>query len=392
MKIIFFKALVLVVLCSIALSFLPTCLAQDYNITYQLTNKPGGTVTYDLYVSIPESLVQYYSGLNNQLHSANDFAKFVTPYALKPIADKLWQIYSDQEDYVNGVLMIVHQITYEENSAETYPVQTMVNDVGKCDLFSDIAASILIAGGFSVVLLYYASQEHMEIGVHLNSTPTEIRYTNCYYVTYNDTRYYIGECTGGDWQEGWRIGECPSEFISASSQVITLENTLQALPWQVSASYNTLQSSTLSLGTTFNVLIEDSDFTLSGQINPTLESQNVTLYEQFDDSNWAQIGTTSTQSNGDYTYTYNPDSFGVYTFLASWSGNDVYAGATSSVIYVIVVPWYLIAIAILFIVGGISALIIYVAKRRRRQQTNQSITNTNNVPPPPPPDVPPPNG
>ncbi len=350
---------------------------SNYNITYQLANKPGGDVTYQLHVSIPESLVQYYNGLSHQLSTPSDFSKFVTPYALKPIADRLWQIYNNQEDFANGVLMIVHQITYQATIPGKYPVETMTDGEGDCDLFSYIAASILIAGGFNTVLFYYESQEHMEIGVSLNNVPTEIRGGTYYYVNYNNTHYYIGECTGGNWQEGWRIGECPDDYKSASSQVITLQDTSQVVaPGQVSASYNTMKLSTLSLGTNF-VLIQDNYFTLNGQIGPVLKNQNVTLYVKINDSEWIKIGTTSTQINGEFNYTWKPTSSGFYTFLASWSGNDTYAGATSSTIYAIVIPWYLIAAGLLLLAGGISALIYYILKRRRRHQINPETISDN---------------
>ena len=147
------------------LSLIPASFAQDTTLTYQLLNKPDGKTTYQLEVVIPQQLNDYYSTENHRLSSSSDFAKFITPYALKPIADRLWQIYDNDEDFANGVLELVHQITYEETLPGYYPTETMAQETGDCDLFAYIAASIMKAGGLNVVLFYYESQEHMNIGV-----------------------------------------------------------------------------------------------------------------------------------------------------------------------------------------------------------------------------------
>lgn len=165
-------------------------------------------MTYELNVTIPQVLYQYYTIQNHALYSETDLAKFVTPYTLKPIADRLWQIYNNTEDFTNGVLMFVHQITYREVVSGKYPVETLVAGNGDCDLFAYIAASILEAGGIPVVLLYYKTQLHMEIGVDLGSAPTDAR-VQVYSVNHQNVSYYIAECTGGKWREGWRVGETP---------------------------------------------------------------------------------------------------------------------------------------------------------------------------------------
>ena len=177
-----FTLLVLAVL----LTFSP-CWAQTYNQSYQLLNHPDGSIYYRLNVAIPQSLYEYYQSQSHRLSTNDDFAKFVTPYALKPIADSLWQIYTDDEDFTNGVLMLVHQIPYAETLPVKYPVETLVENNGDCDLFSYVAASILKAGGLDVVLLYYKTETHMNIGVNLSHEPYDAR-DKAYYVLYNDVR------------------------------------------------------------------------------------------------------------------------------------------------------------------------------------------------------------
>jgi hypothetical protein len=177
-----------------------------------------------LNVAVSESLLEYYLEKSHILISTDDFAKFVTPYALKPIADCLRGIYSDDEDFANGVSMIVHQIPYEESKPSKYPVETIAANKGDCDLFSYIAASIMKAGGLNVVLFYYESEEHMNVGVSLSHEPHYARGA-IDYVLHDGTRYYMAECTGGNWQEGWRVGECPDDLKNATLK--TVNNLLQ---------------------------------------------------------------------------------------------------------------------------------------------------------------------
>lgn len=380
------KALTIAMLLVIAFALLPSGIASNTPY-YNLADTTGGTVSYRLHVSIPETLIEYYNGLSHRLSSVSDFSKFVTPYALAPIADKLWQIYDNQEDYANAVLRIVHQITYTATVEGKYPVETMTDGEGDCDLFSYIAASILLAGNFSVVLLYYESQEHMNVGIHLSSPPEDVRHeiSTVTYVTYDDVKYYMGECTGGlydsdgDYFGGWRVGESDSSLKGASVQVISLESTMQTIaPGQVSASLNIMKSSTLSLGSIFSLVIQDGDFSLSGQINPAIQDQNVTLYTRDFNSEWIELGSTTTQLDGKFTYTWNPESAGFYSLLASWSGDDTYAGATSSTIYVLVVPWYLLGAAVLLFVGGISMLVVWAVKRSKKHPVIISPPPPNN--------------
>jgi len=76
--------------------------AANYTFSYSLLNQPDGSSRYELTVTVTSSLYEYYSSKDHDLYSL-DFSKFVTPYALKPIADSLWSIYSDEEDFANGV-------------------------------------------------------------------------------------------------------------------------------------------------------------------------------------------------------------------------------------------------------------------------------------------------
>lgn len=340
--------------------------AQDHTITYQLLNHPDGKTTYKLNVAIPETLREYYAEKNHRSASPSDFPKFVTPYALKPIADRLWEIYHDEEDFANGVLMIVHQITYVETKPAKYPVETMVDGQGDCDLFSYIAASIMTAGGLDVVLLYYEKQVHMNIAVHLSSPPEDAR-ENAYYITYSGRRYYIAECTGGNWENGWRVGECPEDLKKVSAKVVTLEDAEQVAPGQVSASFTTVTPSYLSLET-LNIAIQNSIITIHGQLTPAVPNENVTLYASINGSPLKMIGTTVTQPNGSFKYTWTATTSGLHIVQASWAGNDLYAGALSATETVMVIPLFLTALIGVAIVAVVIGLVAgFMAKHAQQE-------------------------
>ena len=356
------KATILFTIILVVFSTISVGLAQDYTVSYQLLNQPDGKVTYELNVVIPETLHEYYVEKNHRSASSSDFPKFVTPYALKPIADKLWEIYDDEEDFTNGVLMIVHQITYVETLPAKYPVETIADGQGDCDLFSFIAASVMKAGGLDVALLYYEQQTHMNIGVHLSSAPQDAR-ESVYYVTHDGTRYYVAECTGGNWKDGWRVGECPTDLKQVSAEVITLENAEEMAPGQVSASFTALEPSALSLEVSPSISIQNGAITILGQLAPTMLNENVTLYASINSSPWTVIGTTVTQSGGRFEYFWTVETAGLYAIRAGWSGNELYTGAISSTKSATVIPLFLTAlIGVAVIAAVIGAVAVLMAK------------------------------
>ena len=344
--------------------------AQNQTRSYQLLDHPDGNITYELNVIIPENLHEYYTEKSHRLTSTNSFSNFVTPYALQPIADRLWEIYDNEEDFANGVLMIVHQIIYVETTPTKYPVETMVDAQGDCDLFSFIAASIMKAGGIDVVLLYYEEQTHMNIGVHLSSAPQDVRDNVCY-VTNDGTRYYVAECTGGKWKEGWRVGECPTDLKQVSAEVLTLENMEQVAPGQVSASFTAMNPSVLSLEVTPSISIQNSAITLHGQLNPKMSNENVTLYARVNSSPWTVIGTAITQPNGSFEYLWTTETSGSHTIRAAWSGNDEYTGAISLTRSATVIPLFLTALIGIAVISAIIGAVAVLMARHAQQETLQ---------------------
>jgi hypothetical protein len=354
------KTLTLLTTTLILFSTIALSRAQDQTRSYQLLNNPEGNVTYQLNVVIPENLQEYYAEKSHRITSSSQFSSFVTPYALQPIADRLWEIYDNQEDFTNGALMIAHQITYVETTPGKYPVETMADDQGDCDLFSFITASILSAGGLDVVLLYYEEQSHMNIGVHLSSAPQDCR-DSVYYVTNDNTRYYVAECTGGNWREGWRVGECPPDLKQVSAEVVPLEDAEQMAPGQVSASFTSMEPSTLSLEVSPIISIQNTAIVLAGKLAPEMADENVTLYAKINSATWTVIGTALTQQDGSFEYVWTADVAGSHAIRAGWSGNQLYTGAMSTAKNATVLPLFLtalIGVAVIAAIIGVVALLI----------------------------------
>jgi len=350
------------------------CFAVNYDYTYELLDHPDGSTTYRLTVSVTSSLYDYYRSKDHSLH-LYDFAKFVTPSPLKPIADNLWMIYSDDEDFANGILMIVHQIPYVESGPQKYPIETIVENEGDCDLFSFVAASIMMAGGLDVVLLLYEAQSHMNVGVHLSQEPEDARFPVHYY-SYEGKLYYVAECTGDDWRNGWRVGECPDMLKGASARIITLEDCEQSSPGQVSSSYGVLAFSSLFLSVSSRFMIAGRTVTISGSLTPALPGKNVTIYVCSGVSSWSVLVKVVTDSDGRYSFTWSPSSAGTYSIRAGWSGDTDYAGADSNTCILSVVPmeWLLMGIAVIVSLGVL--LIAVIATRRKPPEQTEILAET----------------
>ncbi len=312
--------------------------ATEYSYTYVLLDSVSGSVCYQLTVGMTSSLFDYYQSQNHRTSSANDLARFVTPDCLSPIADSLRSIYSDDEDFANGVLMLVHQIPYEASKPQEYPIETLVHDKGDCDLLSFIAASIMKAGGLDVTLLFYESVSHMNVGINLANEPHDAR-SNIVYFKYNGKRYYMAETTGGNWESGWRVGECPNNVKGISARIISLESSEQSSPERVTTSLNSLgTSSKISLALSSSICILGKNISISGYVLPFYSNVYITIYISSDNGIWSALDMVKTDSQGQYFYQWTPTAAGTFLFKANWSGDAYHAGATSQVQMLTVAP------------------------------------------------------
>lgn len=329
-------------------SFSSSCFAQNYERQYVLSD---GETTYRLTLSITHSLYEHYQDASHRLTPQLNFDNFVTPYSMALVAADIRSIYPDDEDFINGVLMVVHQITYEPVEGIEYPVETIVENRGDCDLLSLIASSIIISQGIDAILLYYEDESHMNIGVSLSSSPSDAR-TPLAYIDHMGNTYYIAECTGNDWQNGWKVGELPSELEGASSTPIVIEDYEEVAPGQVSSTFGSLLHSSISLTVSPIFGLVGDVVEISGQVSTSNPSGTVTLYA-YRNNSWFSIGTSELDPTGRYTYSFTLEDWGHYYIKASWPGDAEHAGADSGTVSLFIAPKKL-----LFVVGGLVLLAV----------------------------------
>ena len=343
-----------------------SCLADSHKYSYELIGPDESTI-YRLTVTVSDALYDYYKNQDHVLYNY-DFSTFVTPDALKPIADDLWTIYNNEEDFANGVLMIVHQIPYLESEPQMYPVETIFENNGDCDLFTIIAASIMKAGGIDVVLLLLEQYDHMLLGVHLPESPRNAR-SQIYFYRYNGQKYYVAETTGGHWQTGWRVGECPEILQMAYGQVIPLANYEQKAPAQVSSSYVSPDSSSVHMSLSTNFVVNQQYVEISGALSPSLDGETITLYVGPMGSPLVMLAPVLTDTDGKYSYVWQSPPGGIYAVRASWSGNGDYNSADSNTFEIIVLPTELLTVGLMIIISLVILMVITLTTRNSSLKT-----------------------
>jgi hypothetical protein len=347
------------------------CFAQNREQTFTLLNQPDGSIEHKLTISITETLYEYYLDKYHRLYNNYDLSKFVTPNPLEPVANNLWEIYNNEEDFANGVLMITHQIPYSESAPQKYPIETLTENEGDCDLFCFLAASILKAGGIDVILLLYESEEHMALGINLSQEPNDVR-TNVYYVTYENTRYYVAESTG-DFEGGWRVGECPDLIKEAQTRIIPLDEVELSAPSKVSTSYSTPEQTSLFMSVSAKYAIAENEIQITGLLSPALENKNITLYISSFGSPLTKLATIITDSNGRYSYIWHSPPGGVYSVRADWSGDADYTGADSNISQILIVPFLWLVVGGLLFFLLILLIIVSLASRRTEIEKMEQI-------------------
>lgn len=354
----------------LAISSLSTiCFAQNYERQYVLMD---GENTYRLTLSVTHSLYEHYQDASHSLTPQLNFDNFVTPYSMALVAEDIRSIYPDDEDFINGVLMVVHQITYEPVEGIEYPVETIVEDRGDCDLLSLIASSIIISQGIDVILLYYEDESHMNIGVSLSNPPSDAR-TPVTYLDHMGNRYYIAECTGNDWQNGWKVGELPSELEGASSTPIVIDDYEDVAPGQVSSTFGSLLHSSISLTVSPVFGLVGDVVEISGQVSASNTSGTVNLFASRNNS-WFSIGTAQLDPTGRYMYSFTIEEWGHYYIKASWPGDAEHAGADSRAVSLFVAPKKLFFVVGALILLAVIAGLLYIIYRATHPREVQPYT------------------
>ena len=315
----------------------PAAFAGNYERTYT-SQAQFGLVNHQLHVSIPQSLYDYYHGTTIKLTNDNQYATLVTPDAVKPIADILRNLTDSNprkdEEFANAVLALIHQIPYEITPA-IYPIETIVENQGKCDTLSLLAASIMKAGQLDVVLLYFKDTHHMNVGVYLPYEP----HTTWWWLQptgyqYNNKTYWIAECTPA---MEWKVGDVPPILTDETPTIISLENSEPSSPAHVSAKLGqTLDASAITISLTQNSTYTSSTkrtLTITGSITPPYPNQTITVYTSQDGTNFS-TAKTQTDNNGNYTYNWNTTTTGTHYIKTSWSGNTNHTATDSQTLTV----------------------------------------------------------
>ena len=337
------KTIILIVSVLLLTFIIPTySFASNYDRTYSFYVQSGyRRFSHRLYISVPPSLCDYYRSKSHSLSRDSDYSKFVTPNAVRSIAESIQNVtrskpYSDEE-FANAVLMLVRQVSYVKSNVK-YPAETIVDNSGDCDVLSLLAASIMKAGGLDVVLLYYKelSPSHMNVGVYLPYTPiyrTWWMAPKCY--EYNGKKYWMAECTS---RGGWRVGDRPDSLAGAKPWIISLENCEKSSPAHVSSSLDSpLIPSSISITLSPEPSnVEERALTISGSISPAYSGKRVVMYVSQDGSSCNTFRTVFTDHLGKYSLTWNFTSTGTYYIRTSWSGVSSYAGSDSETLTVFI--------------------------------------------------------
>ena len=339
MRLKYWKTGILLISVLLLVFITPDSFAGNYDRTFS-SQVQFGLVSHELYVSVPSSLYDYYSGKTRSISDDSQYASFVTPDAFQSIADNIRNLTRDKprsdEEFANTVLQLVHQVQYAIDDVK-YPVETLVENSGKCDTLSLLAASIMKAGGLDVVLLYHKEVHHINVGVYLPYEP----HGTWWWLTptgyeHNGKKYWIAECTPAT---EWKVGDVPPLLADTKPSIISLENSEQSSPAHVSSSLdNPLNPSSISINLSSDLLdIDDNErtLTISGSISPAYPNESIAVYFSKDRISY-NASKTETDDFGKYSFSWNLTSPGTYYIKTSWSGTSDYAGADSETMTVFI--------------------------------------------------------
>jgi hypothetical protein len=315
----------------------PNSFAGNYDQTYSFQVQ-FGFLSQKLYVSVPPSLYDYYRAKTPRLADDSEYATLVTPDAFKSIAESIRNLTRDKprsdEEFANAVLMLVHQIPYAVSDVK-YPIETLVENSGKCDTLSLLAASIMKAGGLDVVLLYFKEVHHINVGVYLPYEP----HGTWWWLPpggyeFDGKKYWIAECTPA---MEWKVGDVPPLLAGEQPWIISLENSEASSPSYVSSKLGgPLNSSSISINLSsepFDISDNERTLIISGSISPAYPNESVVVYFSQDGISYDACR-TETDYWGNYSFSWNLTSTGTYYIRTSWSGNSDCAGADSEILTV----------------------------------------------------------
>jgi hypothetical protein len=131
-------------------------------------------------------------------------------------------------------------------------------------------------------------------------------------------------------------------------------------------------SSTISLTASPTYLVNQGTVTLSGQISPALQNKTITIYISVNNAPWQVLGTTTTDSNGQFIYVWNVEtSTGVCFIRASWSGDYDYAGADSLIQTVTILSTFFVLLLAATMILVCMGVIVFAMSRQNQPKIQE---------------------
>lgn len=323
------------------------------NITFCDTTEYTHTISYTLkkqinsvdplcrlFVNVTNSTYMAYRNMDHSVVSIGELRKFVTPNVVKPISLILKQLYPDDVNFANSVLMLVHQIQYPANKSDIpshYPIEYIVDGIGDCEV-TYLTASLYLAAGYKTALLYWQNitidsqiVNHVTAGIALSYTPIVRSGIPLYSVTKNGITYYNAESTGGNKTGEWQVGEISPDLVGYTPTVYTVEQD-DSLAGIITAEADTaLKETGITITRTIPLL---SYYVVEGTlvINQTkLVNQTIVMYLQ-KMSGYKLVDEKKTDSSGSFSLSYAPMSyldFDIGTLIVIWNGDLEYKAASA---------------------------------------------------------------
>ena len=135
-----------------------------------------------------------------------------------------------------------------------------------------------------------------------------------------------------------------------------------------------IQSSTISIALSSTEISQGKSVTISGSVTAADQTArpDVTvtiLYRLSGETDWTTLANVTTQSDGNYSYPWEPETTGTYEVMASWLGDDITFGNESEVLTLTVkeapgIPLEIVVAAVVAIII-IAAIVVYFVKIRK---------------------------
>jgi len=141
---------------------------------------------------------------------------------------------------------------------------------------------------------------------------------------------------------------------------------------EVRVTSRTLIISIISIALSSASITVESSVTISGGIGPVRSGATVTIQYRKSGGTWTTLDTVTTDQNGNYSYTWTPETAGTYEVKASWEGDQNTEGDESNVKTVTVKgaegidPYIIVGVVVAIIV--IAAVVVYFVKIRKPEE------------------------